>query len=423
MIESVGSLRRVFLVATFLRWLGPGLMIPVMVLVLTSRGLGIGDVGVVFAVYGATTVLLELPTGGLADALGRRPVLVAAAALFMGLDVALVVGTTLPAFAVGAFVGGVGRALSSGPLESWFVDRVRVLEPGIVLRSDLSRAGMLEGVALTLGALASAGLAAVGAGRFGGLPVVLIPVLAAIAADALFLVTVLITIREPGHTSDGLGAAFAAVPGAIRDGLRIARSATVIRLLLGSTVAIALGAVTIEVMWQPRLADLVGGPGAAAKIAGLVVAAFALASVVGSALAQRLPARLADRPGPAAGVAVGIAALGLVGMALSHAAWPLVIAMFCTYGALSVSSVLRQEMLHEWVPAERRATMVSVDSLAGQLGNVVASLVVARIAGVIGIPGGWLIGAGALVVGAGIVTYTRMPQPAPETGVRSATTA
>ena len=46
-----------------------------------ARGLTLGEIGVLFTVHGALVVTLELPTGGLADVLGRRPVVVAGALL------------------------------------------------------------------------------------------------------------------------------------------------------------------------------------------------------------------------------------------------------------------------------------------------------------------------------------------------------
>ena len=62
-----------------MRWFPVGLVIPVMVLLLGARGLPINAVGQIMAVYGIVTLLLELPTGGLADSWGRRKVIVASA--------------------------------------------------------------------------------------------------------------------------------------------------------------------------------------------------------------------------------------------------------------------------------------------------------------------------------------------------------
>ena len=78
---GAAAVRRRFVVLTALRWLPTGLLIPVLVVFEQSRGLTLAQVGLVSATAGVVVLLLELPTGGLADALGRRPVLVAATAL------------------------------------------------------------------------------------------------------------------------------------------------------------------------------------------------------------------------------------------------------------------------------------------------------------------------------------------------------
>jgi DHA1 family tetracycline resistance protein-like MFS transporter len=72
------SVHRRFLVLVALRWLPVGLLIPVFVLLPLSRGLTLTQIGLVFAVQGLVVMVLELPTGGLADAIGRRPVLLVA---------------------------------------------------------------------------------------------------------------------------------------------------------------------------------------------------------------------------------------------------------------------------------------------------------------------------------------------------------
>ncbi|MCZ7533125.1 MAG: MFS transporter [Acidimicrobiia bacterium] len=409
MTDTLKQTRRVFLSITFLRWVGPGLVVPILVLALTSHGLDLAQVGIVFAVYGGTTVLFELPTGGLADSIGRKPVLAMAGALFITFDVLFLVGTTLPVFMVAAFIGGAGRALSSGPLESWYVDRARSIDPALVLRKDLSTAGVLAGVALTCGALASVGLANLPPGSIAGLSNVLVSVLGAVVADTVFVVTVLLAIREPERQHTRIRTVFGDVPSVVGDGIRVARSQHTIRLLLGTTFGVAVAAVSIETLWQPRYADLLGGPEEAAKIAGLVVAGFAFASVIGSALAQRVPKRFVGAPGPSAATALTLAAIGLVGMAAAGSPWLLTGLLLAVYVCLAFSDVLRQEMLHEWVPGNRRTTIVSVDSLAGQLGNVGASLILVPIAGATSISTGWLLGAGIMFAAALVVSLARMP--------------
>ena len=51
-------------------WFAMGIIIPIMTLFLLEKGLTLLQIGIAFAVYSAATVLLELPTGGLADSIG-----------------------------------------------------------------------------------------------------------------------------------------------------------------------------------------------------------------------------------------------------------------------------------------------------------------------------------------------------------------
>ncbi|GAB3911167.1 hypothetical protein GCM10027612_88090 [Microbispora bryophytorum subsp. camponoti] len=59
--------------------------------------------------------MLELPTGGLADVLGRRPVLAASAAVSVVALVVMALAHSVWPFLVASVLKGVARALSSGP--------------------------------------------------------------------------------------------------------------------------------------------------------------------------------------------------------------------------------------------------------------------------------------------------------------------
>jgi MFS family permease len=85
------GLRRAFVLLTALRWLPVGFTTPLLVLLPLSRGLTLGQVGITIACGAATAALLELPTGGLADAVGRRPVLGASSLLGLAVFASMLV--------------------------------------------------------------------------------------------------------------------------------------------------------------------------------------------------------------------------------------------------------------------------------------------------------------------------------------------
>jgi MFS family permease len=71
---TVRSATRRLVGLTALRWLPVGLTTPITVLLAQARGLSLAEIGLLFTVHGIVVIVLELPTGGLADVLGRRPV-------------------------------------------------------------------------------------------------------------------------------------------------------------------------------------------------------------------------------------------------------------------------------------------------------------------------------------------------------------
>ena len=96
------QVRRRFLFLLGLRWFPVGLMIPVLVLLPLERGLTIAQFGAAAAAQGLIVLFLELPTGGLSDAIGRRPVLLLAGLLNLA---------SLTVLSVGELGGAVRRGV------------------------------------------------------------------------------------------------------------------------------------------------------------------------------------------------------------------------------------------------------------------------------------------------------------------------
>jgi hypothetical protein len=69
-----------------------------------------------------------------------------------------------------------------------------------------------------------------------------------------------------------------------------------------------------------------------------------------------------------------------------------------------------QELLHEHVPADRRATMVSVSSLSLQSGGFASALTLPAMAAVYGIPIAWVMG--GAILGLAALLYVGVPNRA-----------
>ncbi|EAX0569005.1 MFS transporter, partial [Salmonella enterica] len=75
---SPAGAKRVFLVLSTTRWLPVGFVVGLFALIARERGLTVEQITLYMTAQGIMVFLLELPTSGFADALGRKPLLLVA---------------------------------------------------------------------------------------------------------------------------------------------------------------------------------------------------------------------------------------------------------------------------------------------------------------------------------------------------------
>lgn len=406
------SLERRFVLLSALRWLPLGLLLPLFVLVPTARGLGLAAIGAIAAAHGITAAVLELPTGALADGLGRRRTLVAGGVTMTGALAVFAFATTLGGFVVAEALLAAGRALISGSLEAWFVDALREHPPAADLRRPLSRSAVAASGALAVGSLiagvvplAFAGLPASGDAAF----IVYTPVvLLAVACTAAYTVSVALLVDEPGRPRGA--AALRALPAALRTVTGTAagqvRHHPTVRVLLVTAMGVGVVLTALETLWQPRLSALIGGAHGRTWVFGVLSAVALGATAAGAALAPSLARRLGSGPRAyAAGLAGGAAAL--VALALAGVPAAFALAYVAVYGPVGVMDPLHAELLHDAAEARARATMVSVDSLALQAGGVAGALTLPALAGAVSIAAAWGVAAAVALAAALLVLRVR----------------
>jgi DHA1 family quinolone resistance protein-like MFS transporter len=123
-------------------WFIIGLIIPVIALLQLEKGLNLFQIGIVAAIYGGTVILLELPTGGLADAIGRKRVYLISLVMLFLAGLIILIAWNFTTMIIGFFFWGVARTLSSGSLDAWFVDEFNRIEPEGNLQEALAKVGI-----------------------------------------------------------------------------------------------------------------------------------------------------------------------------------------------------------------------------------------------------------------------------------------
>ena len=365
---SQERLTRHFILLRALRWLPLGLVLPFLTITPVDRGLSLGQVGAAFAVHSAVAIVLEVPSGVLADTLGRRRVLLAGAALTAVSLAVFAFADSVPAFMASLAALAAGRALISGALEAWYVDSLRALDPSAPLAAGLSRGTAAEAVALALGALAGGAIVTVSDYA--------VTALAASLAAIAYLAAVATLVRDthaPAHEHDAGARMRARVRSVVATARAEAVASMTVRMVLVAAVAFGMSLTAVELLWQPRLGELLATDGSHGVAFGALAAGSMLAVAIGAAaVGPRARRRVSIRTVYVASLlvtAVCIAALGVPdGAALFAVVYLLV------YLGAGAAEPLHSELLNEAVGSEARATLISADALAAQGGALVANL-------------------------------------------------
>ncbi len=430
-VLTADQVRRRFLVLTATRWLPTGLLVPLITIATLQRGIPLAQIGLLTAVGAAVVLTLELPSGGLSDVLGRRPLLLVAAAFSLASTGLQVFATTFTLYAAAWAVEGVDRALDSGPLESWYVDAALAADPGADIERGISQHSVVLSGAIAVGALLSGALAL--APQPAALPVLALPLVVSFALRALDTVAVALLLEERRPERQGAAGGGARSRPAVGAGLRAARAAVAetrttvvaaIALLRTRRALLALvltellwgaGMVGVEVFSGPRLVDLLGDGGQAVLVLALVAALSWSLSAVGA----RAAPWLARRTGSWVAAAVVSRAVqgGAVLLAGVVAGLPgLLSAYVGSYLVHGAANVAHSGLLHRNVEAARRATVVSINSLASRLGGLVSAPLLGALGAAAGLPWVFVVSAVLLAAGAPLYLAVRAPVSAPGGG-------
>jgi MFS family permease len=376
-------LTKQFVLLRALRWLPLGLVLPFLVITPEARGLSLSAIGVVFAVHSAVAIVLEVPSGALADMVGRRRVLLAGAALTTVSLLIFAVAGSVGAFMASVGLLAAGRALISGSLEAWYVDSLRALDPSAPLSRGLSRGTAAEGLAMALGALMGGGLVTLAGtsdadGALSGYGVAALA--GALAAVAYFAaVAALVHERPRGlHASEApesIRRRAATIFGTARDEFMASR---LVRIVVVTGIALGVSFTAVELLWQPRLADLLGESDSHGVVFGALAAASMLAVAVGAGMSERVNRRIGLRLGYLLGLSVGAGAIVLLGAPVTPASFALV--YLIAYFGMGIAEPMHVELLNEDVGPTARATLISAEALAAQGGALVANLGVGALA-------------------------------------------
>jgi MFS family permease len=382
---SAGVVRS-YLVIAGLYTLSASLIWGVGTLFMLDAGLSLFQVFVANAVFTGSMALFEIPTGVLADTRGRRTSFLLSVAVVMvgtlGYVAVAAVGGGLLLFSLMSVVLGLGYTFYSGATEAWLVDALNATGYKGELDRIFARGSSVSGAAMFVGS--------VGGGLLGTLNLS-IPYLARAGLLAVVFVIAYFAMHDIGFKPRAMK--LPELPGAMeqvaKDSVTFGWNQTSVRLLAISSFLNSILLFWGFYAWQPYFLELLGRD--LPWVAGVIAAFISLATIAGNSLVEWFTRFCGKRTTLLLWAAV-IQTVATVGVGLAGSFWLAVALYLVVMATWGVWTPVKQAYLHQLVPSEQRATVISFDSLVGSAGSVLGQTALGRLSQTQSIAAGYVVG-------------------------------
>lgn len=371
---TAGQILKTYVTLTLLSTFASSFIWGINTLFLLDAGLSISQAFAANAFFTLGQVLFEVPTGVIADTLGRRvSYLLGSATLFASTILYLLmwqVSGPFWAWAGSSMLLGLGFTFFSGATEAWLVDGLNFAKYTGTLESAFAKGQIAGGVAMLTGTVAGGAIAQV---TNLGVPYVL----RAVMLGLTFLVA-FILMHDVGFTPKRSASVSKAMRSILKASLDHGfRNPPVRWLMLAAPFSAGVGMFAFYAM-QPYLLELYGR-GESYAIAGLAAAMVAGTQILGGSMVPYVHKAFRRRTSLLLlGTLMSVAALALIGFVSSF--W-VALTLFGVWAVVFAASIpVRQAFINGLIPSEQRATVLSSDNLLGSTGGVVFQPALGRVA-------------------------------------------
>jgi MFS family permease len=385
-MATPASIQRIYLLLLTGNTLAASFIWGINTIFLLDAGLSNLEAFAANAFFTAGMVIFEVPTGIVADTIGRRVSYLLGTVTLAATTLLYVLLWQLEApfwaWAIVSMLLGLGFTFFSGAVEAWLVDALDATGFDGSLETVFGRGQIVGGAAMLAGSVAGGYIAQV---TNLGVPFVLRGVVLLVMFVLAFGL-----MHDVGFTpvrGEGIAKGVRNISNAsIQYGWRVP---SVRWMMLASPFTAGVGFYAFYAL-QPYLLELYGDP-KAYGIAGLVAAIVAGAQIVGGIAAPWIR-KLFQRRTSALMFAIALSAVTLTLIGVFEHFW-VVIGLIVVWGLLFAASMpIRQAYLNGLIPSQQRATILSFDSMLGSTGGVVFQPVLGRSADVWGYAGSYLLG-------------------------------
>lgn len=372
-----------YFIYTALKSFGFGLFIAIWVIFLTQvRGMTLAQAALVDSTFYVAVLFGEVPTGIVADRLGRKASITCGVILLIIGVIGWAFSPTLLLVMLSYVAMGIGITFTSGADDAFFFESIKLSGREEEYPRLLGRAGAVFPGAMAIGSV------------LGGLLASLDMMLPFLISSVVLVIAlgVVLTFTEPKNGERPADHQHPSFGDILRQSLALMRSRPTLRYPMLYLALVPMASFMVEAVFlQPQALQL----GVPIAVIGVIVMAGQLINMAGSALSERIKARTGEER-----LLYGAPVIIITSLILLAALQTLPALLFIAVMGF-FTAVLRPMLMTRiqgQVPDEIRATVISMQSLLFTVAGILSQPTLGYVADQAGLPTAYFVLAGSLIV-------------------------
>jgi MFS family permease len=387
------SLFKVDVIIQGLNSLITGLLTPILSLLLIEKGADILQIGLLISAYSLTVVILELPTGGLSDIIGQKFVFLLSLIAKIIFVVLFVLSNNFIMFMISAIFMGISRSLWSGSLETWFINEHKKIDKEANMQPVFSKVEIFNSAGMGIGALLGGALPSVlgtWLNAHYGFGIYSVSLFAQLLLTVFLFIISLIFIKENSHERSNININFTEKIMTVFKATAedIVKNHNILFLLLPVT-CLGFTLSGIETFWQIQFKTILADS-SKSWVFGLLTGSYILTGIIGNTIITHICKAFENKHKRLLFYLRLFTGALIILFAIQTTAAGFAVFYILIYLSLDLYTSPHKELYNAQINENNRSTMLSMESLALQVGAIVGSSILGLIAQYSSISWAWI---------------------------------
>lgn len=390
---------KVYSLIMFLNSYLTGLLTPVLSLALIDKGASLSNLSIILGFYALSVIVLELPTGIMADIFGRKKTFVLSLIIFTLSFSLLLIGRGFLVLCLVMILYGLAKALASGSFDALFIDYYIDNFGKDKLHNITTRLSVLEALGLSAGALSGGFFPEVSEKFLPSMGLYDLNISIRIALTlAVFALSVLF-IQDSANIEKKERIS---IKQHIKNSSSFVFKNTSVILIFLSVFSTGFFLSALETYWQPHFKSFLP-EGSSTRLLGLMAFLYLIAAMAGSIYSNNTIKKHKFNLRKMYLIFRGLLGFLLILTALQKNI-PLFIAFYASiYLVFGMYMIPEGVILNSETPNEIRASVLSVKSFTMQIGGLSGSFLYSILIKFISIPAIWIFAAAVVLITSGLM--------------------